>query len=103
DEALDRVQIGDVAVIAGEPLEVANERLVSRSLDNRLGAYVALEAARRVTESGGAAGDFFGVAAVQEEIGDFGGARTTVFALEAAIRLVAAVAGRLEPGLDFTR
>jgi putative aminopeptidase FrvX len=88
EEALSRIRIGDVAVIAGEPLELPNERLVSRSLDDRLGAYVALEAARLVAEAGDAAGDFAAIAAVQEEVGDFGGARTSVFALEPAVAII---------------
>jgi endoglucanase len=74
-------------VTAGEPLELANGRLVSRALDNRLGAYVALEAARLVAEGGGAPGDVAAVAAVQEEVGDYGGARTSVFALEPQVAL----------------
>jgi putative aminopeptidase FrvX len=79
EEALGLLQIGDVAVIAAEPVELAGGRIASRSLDNRLGAYVALEAARAVAEAGGAPGDVAAVAAVQEEVGDFSGARTTVF------------------------
>jgi endoglucanase len=92
-EAFARVQIGDVAVISGEPVELAGGRLASRSLDNRLGAYVALEAARRVAETGGAPGDVAAVAAVQEEVGDFGGARTTVFALEPQVVLAVDITG----------
>ena len=46
DDARAKVRIGDVAVIAGEPVEFPNGRLVSRSMDNRLGCYVAYEAAR---------------------------------------------------------
>src|SRR4051795_6272504 len=38
DEARGLVRIGDVAVIAGEPVELPNNRLASRSLDNRLGS-----------------------------------------------------------------
>ena len=86
-DALRLVRLGDVAVAAGEPLELANGRLVSRALDNRLGAYVALEAARLVAEAGGAPGDVAAVAAVQEEVGDFGGARTSVFALQPQVAL----------------
>ena len=81
DEARSRVRIGDVAVIAGEPLEYPNGRLVSRSMDNRLGCYVALETARLVAEAGGAPGDVYGVAVAQEEI-TFAGARTTAYSLE---------------------
>ena len=57
DEARSLVRVGDVAVIAGEPLEYPNGRLVSRALDNRLGCFVAFEAARLVAEAGGAPGD----------------------------------------------
>ncbi len=57
DEARSLVRIGDVAVIAGEPVELPNGRVVSRSMDNRLGCFVALEAARLVAEAGGAPGD----------------------------------------------
>lgn len=101
EEALERVAIGDVAVIAGEPVELGNGRLASRSLDNRLGAYVALEAARRVAGAGGAPGDVCAVAAVQEEIGDFAGARTTVFALEPQVALAVDITGATDyPGGD---
>lgn len=81
DEALGIVRIGDAAVLVAEPLELPNGRLVSRSLDNRLGCYVALEAARRVAEAGGVPGDLIAVAAVGEEVGDFAGARTTAYAV----------------------
>ena len=93
DEALGLLQIGDVAVIAAEPVELAGGRIASRSLDNRLGAYVALEAARRVADSGGARGDVAAVAAVQEEVGDYAGARTTVFALEPQVAVAVDVTG----------
>jgi len=46
------------------------------------GCYVALEAARRIAERGGGPGDVIAVAAVQEEVGDFAGSRTTAFATE---------------------
>jgi endoglucanase len=92
-QALGLLQIGDVAVLATEPAELAAGRLASRSLDNRLGAYVALEAARRVAEAGGAPGDVAAGAAVQEEVGDFAGARTTVFALEPKVALAVDVTG----------
>src|SRR4051812_45486598 len=65
DEARSRVRVGDVAVIAGDPVELPNGRAVSRSMDNRLGCYVAYQAARLVAEAGGAAGDVVAVAAGQ--------------------------------------
>src|SRR3954467_4085625 len=81
DDARTMVRVGDVAVIAGEPVEFPNGRLVSRSLDNRLGCYVAYEAARQVAEAGDAAADVCALAVAQEEI-TFAGARTTAFSLE---------------------
>lgn len=93
EDALELLQIGDVAVIAGEPVELAGGRIASRSLDNRLGAYVALEAARAVATAGGGPGDVAAVAAVQEEVGDYGGARTSIFALEPQVALAIDVTG----------
>ncbi len=81
EEALSKVRVGDPVVIAADPVRLAGGRLISRSLDNRLGAYVALEALRRVHERGGLKGQMAGVAAVQEEIGSKGAA-TTAFSLQ---------------------
>ncbi len=81
EEAQARVRIGDVAVIDAQPVELPNGRLASRALDNRLGSFVALEAARLVAQAGGAQWELAAVAAVQEEI-TFGGSRTSAFALE---------------------
>jgi endoglucanase len=87
DDARGRVRIGDVGVIGGEPIEYPNNRLVSRSMDNRLGCFVAFEVARMVAEAGGAPGDVAGVAVTQEEI-TFAGARTTAFTLQPDIAIV---------------
>jgi putative aminopeptidase FrvX len=81
DDARSRVRIGDAAVLVGEPLELSNNRIASRSFDNRIGCYVALEVARRVAEAGDAPVDVVAVAAVGEEVGDFAGARTTAYSL----------------------
>ena len=69
EDAARLVRAGDAGVWDGEPFELPNDRFVSKSLDNRLGAYVALEAARRVAEAGDAQVDVVAVAAVQEELG----------------------------------
>ena len=86
DEALQLVSIGDPCVLAGAPQELSNDRYISRALDNRLGAYVALEAARLVAEAGGSAGDVVAVATVQEEVGVYG-ARAAAFSLEPQVAL----------------
>jgi len=87
EEARSVVRVGDAAVIAGVPIDLRNNRIASRALDNRLGSYVALEVARRVAEEGGAPGDVAGLAVVQEEVGDFAGARTAAFVLEPAVAI----------------
>jgi putative aminopeptidase FrvX len=82
DELRTLVRPGDAAVWHGAPVALAGNRVASRSFDNRIGCYVALEAARRLAERGGGPGDFIAVAAVQEEVGDFAGSRTAAFATE---------------------
>jgi putative aminopeptidase FrvX len=79
DDARSLERIGDGAVLAPQPVELRNNRIASRSWDNRVGCYVALETARRVAEAGGAPGDVVAVAAIGEEVGDFAGARTTAY------------------------
>jgi putative aminopeptidase FrvX len=81
------VRPGDAALWHGAPLELAGSRVASRAFDNRIGCYVALEAARRLAERGGGPGDFIAVAAVQEEVGDFAGSRTSAFATEPQVAL----------------
>jgi len=101
DDARARVRIGDVAVIAGEPVELPNDRIVSRALDNRIGCYVALEAARIVAEAGGAPGDVAAVAAVQEEI-TFAGSRTTAFSLAPQLAIAVDVTFATDqPGVEL--
>ena len=80
DAAKELVRIGDPIVIDAEPVTVENGRLISKSMDNRLGAYVALEALRRVHERGNLKGRMAGIASVQEEIG-LNGAATSAFAV----------------------
>ena len=100
DDARERVRIGDVAVIDAGPVELPNGRLLSRALDNRLGSFVALEAARLVAEAGGAEWELAAVAVAQEEI-TFGGSRTSAFALEPDAAIVVDVTHATDaPGID---
>jgi putative aminopeptidase FrvX len=101
EQARGMVRIGDVAVIDGEPIELPNGRAVSRSMDNRLGCYVAYEAARLVHDAGGAPGDVVAVAAVQEET-TFGGSTTTAYALRPDVAIVVDVTHATDaPGVDI--
>jgi putative aminopeptidase FrvX len=81
DEAKERVRVGDSAVIDQPFLELPNGRIASRSLDNRIGAFVVLEALRLLSESGEFGAEVVAVANVQEEIGLYG-ARGAAFGLD---------------------
>lgn len=87
DEALRVVRAGDVAVVVAPPLELRNGRLAARALDDRVGAYAALEAVRRLAEGEPPPGDVVAVATVEEEVGDLLGARTAAYALEPGVAL----------------
>src|SRR3954454_7592520 len=81
DDAARLVSLGDPGVIAAKPIELMSGRIASKAMDNRLGAYIVLEAARRVAAEGGAKWGVAAVAAAQEET-TFAGARTSAFALD---------------------
>ena len=100
DEARTVVSEGDQIVLSGEPVELRGGRVASRSLDNRLGVYVALEVARRVHEAGGGAGPVAGVAAVQEEIGALG-AKAMAYGLQPDMAVVVDVTHATDaPGVE---
>jgi putative aminopeptidase FrvX len=102
DEARERVRIGDVAVIDGEPVEMLGDRVVSRAMDNRLGAFIALEAARIVSEAGGAPGSVAACGVVQEEIG-LNGARTVAYGLAPDVAIAVDVTHETSvPGTDIS-
>jgi putative aminopeptidase FrvX len=72
EEAEARVTVGDSAVIDGRSIDLPNDRLVSRAIDNRIGAFVVLEALQRYARKPGVA-QVAAVATTQEEIAYHGG------------------------------
>lgn len=66
------LSIGDAGVIDSRTLDFANDRIVSRSIDDRIGAFVVLEALRRYAADPGEA-RVVAVATTQEEIAYRGG------------------------------
>jgi putative aminopeptidase FrvX len=100
DDAARLVRVGDPVVIESDPKALAGGRLVSRAMDNRLGAYVALEALRRCHERGSLNASLAAIAAVQEEIGLFG-ARTSTFSVRPDLAIVVDVTHATDaPGID---
>jgi len=98
-DALQHVAAGDAAVIAQPVVELLNGRLVSKALDDRIGAYVALEVARR---SRGPA-SVTAVATVQEEIGGMG-ARVAAVRAKPDVAIAVDVTHAIDtPGLEKKR
>lgn len=86
--ALKRVRVGDPAVLASPTLELPGGRLISRSIDNRIGAFVVAEALRLLARRKPKAA-VFAVATTQEEIGwSGGGARTSATGIDPAVAIV---------------
>jgi endoglucanase len=75
-EAAARVRVGDAGVLAAGRIELPNRRVVSRSMDNRIGAFVVLEALRELARAP-AAVPVVAVATAQEEISHTGGGART--------------------------
>jgi endoglucanase len=100
-DALKRVRVGDPAVLASSALELPNGRLVSRSIDNRIGAFVVLEALRLLSKKTPRAA-VFAVATAQEEIAwAGGGARTSAVGLTPDVALVVDVTHASDhPGVE---
>lgn len=87
-DALRRVRIGDAAVLEAATLELPNKRIVARSIDNRIGAFVVLEAVRMLARRRPKTG-VVAVATAQEELGlSGGGARTSATGLTPTVAIV---------------
>ena len=82
------IRVGDCMVLAGHAVHLAGDRVASRAIDNRIGAYVVLEALRGLSADRPSAA-VAAVATAQEEIGyTGGGARTSAYSLDPEIALV---------------
>ena len=88
DEALLRVRVGDPAVLQAPMQSFPGGRIVSRSIDNRIGAFVVLEALRLLAADPPSSG-VYAVATSQEEISwTGGGARTSATSIEPFVAIV---------------
>jgi endoglucanase len=82
------VRVGDPMVIDQAMVRLAADRIASRAIDNRIGAFVVLEAMRMLA-GGRLHASVTAAATVQEEIGySGGGARTSAYALEPDVAIV---------------
>lgn len=104
-EALEHVRVGDAGVLDAGVLELPNGRVVSRSIDNRIGAFVVAEALRLLAEGRPKHAAVFAVATTREEIAwTGGGARTSAVGLDPHVALVVDVTHATDyPGADKKR
>jgi len=104
-EAQERLRIGDPGVLAAGVLEFPNGRIVSRSIDNRIGAFVVLEAARLYAATRSRNASVTAVATTREEIASTGGgARSSAVTLEPDVAVVVDVTHATDyPGIDKRR
>ena len=100
-EASEHLAIGDAGVIDSQMLEMPNRRIVSRAIDDRIGAFVVLEALRRYATNPGAA-RVVAAATAQEEIGYAGGgARVAAQSLDARMAIAVDVTFATDhPGIE---
>ena len=101
-EALERVRVGSVGVIDGPVYEFPHGRVVSRGLDNRIGAFTVLEALRLLAQDRPKA-TVAAVATSQEEI-TFAGAYTAAYGFDPQVAIVVDVTHATDsPGSDKRR
>jgi endoglucanase len=90
DAVLERgVRVGDAGVIDAQLVELSSDVIASRAIDNRIVAFIALEALRRLAKKKAKA-TVGAVATTQEEIGFYsgGGAATSAFKFEPQVAIV---------------
>jgi endoglucanase len=89
DEAAARLRVGDPGVLDSRVEEYPNGRIVSRSIDNRIGAFVAAETLRRLAKKRPPHAAVYAVASTREEIAWTGsGARTSATAIKPDVAVV---------------
>jgi len=96
------VRVGDPGVVDTPFVDFGNGLIASRSIDNRIGAFVVLEALRLMANQRPAA-YVAAVATTQEEIGFYsgGGASTSAFRIEPDVALVVDVTFSTDaPGVE---
>lgn len=95
------IRVGDAGVLDADLIELGGDLIASRAIDNRIGAFVVLEALRLLSESRPSA-SVAAVATAQEEIGYHGGgARTSAYRLDPNVAIVVDVTFATDsPGVD---
>ena len=86
DEARSVVRVGDDAIVGSGPVQLMGSRLTSRALDDRVGAWAALEALRRVAAGSPKVRVVATGCVLEETLGE--GARLVTEAVQPAVSIV---------------
>ncbi len=86
DEARSRVRVGDDAIVGHGPVALLGSRLTSRALDDRVGAWAALEALRRIAAGSPQVRVVATGCVLEETLGD--GARLVTDHVQPAVSIV---------------
>jgi len=102
-DAKAQIRIGDAMTYGVGFEEFGDGLAVSRSFDDKMGAWIAARVLEEVKAAGGAAGDVIAAATVQEEIGSRG-AITSTYALDPDVCICAEVDHATDyPGIEKSR
>jgi putative aminopeptidase FrvX len=88
EDALEHVEVGNAAVLEQPYLELLNGRIACKAIDNRIGCFIALEAAHSAAK---AKAQVVAVATVQEEIDSQLGAKTAAQLVRPDVAIVVEV------------
>jgi len=100
EEAEKYVSVGDPIVVAHKFERMLGNKAVARGFDDRIGAFVVLEALRLLAEDRPKHAATFAVATVQEEIG-LRGAKTSAFGIDPQVGIAVDVTFATDtPGID---
>jgi endoglucanase len=103
DDVKQKVRVGDPVTFAVGYEEFGDGLAVSRGFDDKMGAWVVAETMRLVGEQGGAPGDLFSAATVQEEVG-LRGAVTSTYAIDPDVAVAVDVSHATDyPDVDKRR
>ncbi len=96
------VRVGDPGVLDTQLVELSDDLIASRAIDNRIGAFVVLEALRLLAQGARPGAQVAAVATAQEEIGySGGGARPAAFRLDPQVAIVVDVTFATDaPGVE---
>ena len=86
DEARSRVRVGDDAIVGHGPVQLLGSRVTSRALDDRVGAWAALEALRRIAAGSPQVRVVATGCVLEETLGD--GARLVTDHVQPAVSIV---------------